>query len=70
MEVDKETPIKLSILKEADMDKVITQILSKYKASDFSTEELNLRVEVDKVFYVLSRCLAKLDVLVSKKKYY
>lgn len=65
MAFDKEPKITFSILKDAEMDEAITEILTKYKGSDFSTEELNLRVEVDKVFYVLSRCLAKLNVVVS-----
>lgn len=59
------TGINFSILKNAEIEKVHEQFLERYKSSDLSTEEINVRVEVDKIIYTLNRCLAKLDLLVS-----
>lgn len=65
MMTDNERKITYSILRDAEMDKELSNILLKYKNANLSTEEINLRIEVDKVFYVLNRCLARLDLLVS-----
>lgn len=57
--------IAYSILKDAEINKDLAEILEKYKSSNCTKEEINLRIEVDKVAYVIGRCLSKLNVLVS-----
>lgn len=49
--------------KEDELDKEFLKILEKYRKTDYSAEEINLRIEVDKVIYVLSRFLSKLHLL-------
>lgn len=66
---DKVPKMSNSILRNAVMKKDLSEILEKYKSSDYSKEEINLRVEVDKVIYVLNRCVSKLNVLVSSYQF-
>ncbi|XP_074037891.1 uncharacterized protein isoform X2 [Leptinotarsa decemlineata] len=52
-----------SVLAEIEMDEQFMEVFEKYNDKEMSPVEMDLKIQADRVIYVINRCMAKLSIM-------